>query len=474
MPERNEKIALVTFAFAVLASLLILYAFSGPSWDLIAHYLNAKTLLGQYSGGRAYFELYRAPLGSAIMAIVGLAFSEPILPYLILLLAFSLYAIYRFAQSTGSDPLLSMAFVMCFYAVSFFFIPNSTEMLSLAMVIMAVSLLVQKNELSGLFLGLAAISKYPAMIFLPMVLLLYLEKPKQRWAKLAKGIALELLPIIPWLLLNYALSGNPIASYTLAMGGVLLNNTQSLPDFSAMVNILFYPALYALGIALAYAFSKTKSRIVKKLRLNDVTIVLYSFLLLAIAEYAVMGGRYDTFTQIRYGSYLFGALALLAAHLATIAINPKHRYVIVRLAAAALAVMLLFNSWKYTIDNSGYFALYNPLVSNSVFYQAKVTSNTLLQGCGTVSNAWIYMLYENQTSYAPFESNDGKMGSEIISAFYGRTDTAYLLEQNALFNASELPALYFKGIGIPTNVSGEPVYNSTYFAIYSLNSISCR
>ena len=261
----NKRFLAFCLLYLLLAIVVLrVYSVYGVGWDFIAHYISGKAI---FTGGffnavkeaaatnatnvnfgivetrSIYFELYRAPLSVLIFGVL-----EPFLgsyaleAYLIIMVILLFYATKYFAKVFDIDYLLLGSLIVLPYLVIFPFTINSEEMLSLSLMIIALALVRKSKWQSGILLGLACLSKYTALIFLP-VLLFGGDKKKILYGYLA-----FVLIILPWLIFNYAAFGNPIYSYISSIKVSLESSPQSFPSLISLGIIIanFVPAIILL------------------------------------------------------------------------------------------------------------------------------------------------------------------------------------------------------------------------------------
>ncbi|MGC9190409.1 MAG: hypothetical protein ACP5FR_00650 [Candidatus Micrarchaeia archaeon] len=477
MQQRNLEAAAIALIM-LIASLFVFsaYAWVGPGWDLIAHFLNGRSLDSQSfyaclstpncmlsnQDSAIYFEPFRAPLSGAIMGILEYVFKYDAMPiYVSLLFAFFIFSVYYAAKSIGIKTIAAFAAFLSPYLLFYALLPNSTEMLSLSFALIGIGLLYKGRPLAGLAFGFASISKYVALIMLPTLLLLY--KPK----KIALSTVLFALPVVPWLLVNRITFGNYLFSYTEALSIVSSSVFQNGISASALFNVLSYPAV--LGIVLiAFAYVSTRSRQVKAGKIKSskprytslrsvfkfdmrAFYILILFVALALASYLFIAFKRDAFTQMRFGYMFYGSVALLLSYMFTSLRSKHNSSAITIMAIIAIFVLLLglyhmLSVMKYTPAQS---------IVNPIYSSAKATlANYNLEGCRFVTNDWIYMLYLNESAFSPFSSNSIEYSYPVL-LFKG----AY---------ASTSPDLL-----INFTKGKEQVFNSTYYSIFEANDYNC-
>ena len=444
MTSNTNKKALL-FALAIISVVALaeqLYV-TGPGWDLIAHYMNGKSLdtLIFYScavlpqcalrNGQltfwygTYFEPYRAPLSGFIFAVLALFSGQfAITAYAALVFAGYLLAVYLLGKQLEIDSLLMYALMLSPVILYTSLIAGSEEMVSLIFLLIGLSYLAKRSALFGLFLGLACLGKYPTLILLPMLLLL--AKPK----KIAYGSALFFAATVPWLAFNQVLFHNALASYSLSMQIASYNVQAFWISPAALFSVLLYGIVFgAITLMLVYPKRRRIMRRVRELTsgfsfsglYRDDTpyyyAILLAFVALSVAAFLLIGPYYDSFTQARYGYLLATSTALVAA----MALNGARKYTKadLRIIVPAVSILLLVLALLWYLVTSS-----SPLQLNAnsnVFPEAKSVLSLLGYGnCRIVTNDWVYMLYRNVSAFPQFYYNATTERYPIL-AFYNQS-----------------------------------------------------
>ena len=163
-----------------------------------------------------------------LFGLLALFDGKPLFLYAIVVWIIFLLAIYKFKKDMKLDALITYAVMLSPYIIAITFFLSGEEILSIIFAMLSVGLLIKEDSAAGATLGIASLAKYPSLILLPAVLLL--RKPK----KIAKGILLEILVMIPWFVFNVIITGNPITSImnlTLQVLGNLPPSPIFLPQF---------------------------------------------------------------------------------------------------------------------------------------------------------------------------------------------------------------------------------------------------
>ena len=432
----DKKIILMVILFFLLAIVITkLYMVNGVDWDFIAHYLSAKSadssnfvtiLRNAVATGRtymnfgivetksSYFESYRAPLSIAIfMILYPILGNYSIIAYLIIMVLLLFYATIYFSKKFKINYIVAGALIVLPYIVIFPFIVNSEEMLSLSLMIIALSLEADNKWQSGIVFGLACLAKYTTLIFLPIILLLNGRK------NIFKGYVSFVFVTLPWLIFNYLVYGNPIYSYLSSINVSLESSAPSAISITALFNILinFLPAFLIIGVFIYFDIRKNDFKITKKIKKNFLidkkTWLLLLFFVFSCIEFIILGLHEDVFDQTRYAYFLYASLGFLIGYIITKIIelsiknNRTMQYKIISKSDIVLfsfSVISMLGTFYFLSINSNsgiYLGSGNP-VFNTVVIDLK---NINLYNCSFVSNDWVYLRYYNITAFSPYYYN---------------------------------------------------------------------
>ncbi len=451
----------------ILSAVMIYTIFNvaGPSWDITARYLNGKTLFDYimqlksasplpanlvFSGEalnnlRYYFEPYREPLSTPIFAGLDIFFSNSILPYMILSLVVYIFAVLALGRELGVDKLIMLAAFVNPYAIYFFFMLNGGEGLAVVFVFIGIIYLLRKNPISGLFFGIAVLAKYPALIFLPIVILLW------DWKKTITAGILAIAPIVLWGIIDGIVWGTPFSSYLLSIQYSNVTTATFGINIFAVLAVIIYPIIF-IAIGLQY-FKKRHFNIWSNYRNRVLTILV----VLSALGYIAILPHNDPFTQARYG-FLLGAILMIIAAIVinTAALKRKNlKYIAVAISVLSMIIPIIgfvyinFNNNTHLggvlLGNQtvGQLEYFNPENPSSIFIKANTELKSLgFSNCRIISNAWIFMLYSGQDTYSPY-------------AIYPDNQQA------------EYPVVIFNLVGVP--VQQTPIYNKLDNMEYQYN-----
>ncbi len=414
--NRTNALDAIIIIILLILPIMTFYAIlsiQGPSWDITARYLNGKTLLnfiaggahkgnafaGEYSNNLAYyFEPYREPLSTPIFAVIDAVSSDSILVYIILIFVAYAAVVWRLGKELNIDTVTILAAMTGPYAVFFFFVPNGGEGLAVIFVILGIIYLLKKNPVSGLFFGIAVLGKYPALILLPILILLWNKK------KFAIAAILAAAPIVAWGVIDWGLYGVPFYSYLASISYANVASAPSYISWSAVIGVIAYPVVFAcIGIAAIFACRKRISLFFNyKSYINYKAKVFAVLVVLSLLGYAAILPHNNAFTQARYGFLLAAALMASSAVIMGRAVLTVYK---VKYAAAAFAIAVLLGYLVYSsfILNTAQLKYYNPGNKASIYaYSENVLSSFGFNNCRVVSNAWIPMLYSGYDAYSPY------------------------------------------------------------------------
>ncbi len=431
--RRLEAILFIIVIASGFIVVLNLYITKGVSWDFIAHYLNAETLLRQgfYShivflgnstvieNNGFYFEAARAPAAAALMAILIASTGRLSIPfYIAALFALLGAAIWITSKKLGITPLLGASLLVSPYLLLFTFLFNSTEILSLIFVMLTLAFVAEKRSSAGIFMALAGMAKYTSLIFLPLLLLL--GKPKKIFYSAIYLIAVTL----PWIVFNYVFFGNPIYSYYKAIIVAVASTHSSFLSIGVLETLLSSLILPVSLLALFVIVKKLRDRkhkTHKKSRKHTLTtgflhsnaFLLVSFISLGFVDLFILGLHNQAFDQERFGYFFYAAAALIVAFgLSRNSMAVKFRMFGRSISTVDItpylffAVAMFFIVSLYYVESMSGFSWMAQGSNNAVFGNAIASIKTDgLYGCRFVSNGWIYLKFYGIHAFSPFYYN---------------------------------------------------------------------
>jgi len=256
-------------------------------------------------------------------------------------------AIRKFSERYKIDPIVIYALFFTVFTLFFSFLVGG-ELLSMSFLVLGLVYIFDRPFFSGTFIGLAGLTRYPALIFLPLGIL---TKNIRKITLFYLGV---FITFIPWFAFNYVKWGNPLASI---MESFLLNvgNREGRPmmlqHFLIAWNILL--PLFPLGL---YS---------KKLKYRDFIIVV--FLILAVISFYRI--------PYKYARYLYWSVFPLAYF------SSKFVEKYVKVKYYVLLLLVIFN-----IVIAIYFTPHS-----SFYWHKKAVEG--IDNCSISSNEWVTFNY---------------------------------------------------------------------------------
>ncbi len=455
--QNNQKLVLTLLLFVLFGVVITqLYYTYGVGWDFVAHFLSSKAILsknftnfltniisnnqtsikfGILESKELYFEIYRAPLSIILFSIIDLvSVNYALIIYLLLMVIFLFVSIFYISKSMKIEFMVISSLLILPYLFSFPFFVNSEEILSLIFMLFALGLQIKGKWYSGIFLGLAGLSKYTALIFLPM-LLFQTDKKKILYSYVGFGLV-----TLPWLIFNYAFFGNFFYSYFSSISVSLESSPISMPSVISLLIIIinFIPGIIILTIAkrknlLNYNLrEKIKKPIYKirnfylKERAYFITII---FSILSLILFVILGFHESVFDQTRYAYFLYTSIALLIAiNITTLKekgnTRKKYKLSVYTLYAFSLICMVgtiilisINISNLIGVSNLSFFRIFNQ--------NQNILQSYNLQNCSIISNDWVYLRYYNISAFSPYGyiKNSSKY-PKLIFNYFGTSPNA--------------------------------------------------
>lgn len=433
------------------------------SWDFTVYAENAR----YWSGTGSYYETSRPPLAPFVFLMLSFlgAFAEQV--FIVLVSIFFLYSTIRLAGKLKISRELFYLFSLS-PMVMFYGMINGTELLSLALLELFLVYLLDKKPhdarahdafgvrwfasgISGIFLGLAFLTRYNFLIFLPLVF--SNRHPKRILATLG----LFALTLIPWLAFNFLTTGNMLTS--LADSYALNFKYRSYFSQPFSFSHLFMAISCLLPLFAAGVFTAIRTWHVKEARTikffcrEKANILLLSIFLLSIYQYAATPSK-----ELRY---LFPA-ALPVAYFSSIAADEirkrsKHLFL------AIVSVIILLNLALFAAMNI------NAYDSGDKYRNAvKTMQEKGIGNCRTLSNAWPILNYLGKAA-EPFPRkelvNRTVAEGNFVLIFYSIKEpewanNSFLHAYPVIHENNDFIVLGHEGACMP-----ERVFNHTYLSL---------
>jgi hypothetical protein len=339
------------------------------NWDMLVRILNANYLF--HNG--FYFENQRALLESLLIGLFGFVFGGyAVYAYLVVAVLLFFIAIWQFSRSFGVDFLL-LTFVLFNPFVIFYIAKNGSEVFLISFLMIFISFVKGKKYYAGIFLALALVSKYDALLFSPLLLFVLDRDVLKSLVRFVANIAVFFAALIPFFLYNLITYGNFI--YTLALAFEYI----AVVGRPVSLNLLGFFELVVPAIILMLIFF-----IKRKLEFNgsrEDALILGSAAVLGIYPYysanaLFVGGL---------GAFRFFLLPLVFV-LMGVAFFADKQHILPLLLFSALSLMLAF------------FMLANQPQAQAVPYDFALQVNSFravynTTNCTVVSPDWVILDY---------------------------------------------------------------------------------
>lgn len=391
--EKIKNNFLIVLLFLISTSFFIIQHLKFFSWDFVAYVLNAKYLF--YNG--IYFELYRTPIPSLLLAIFLIfnKFGEYI--YIIFISSLFLYSNIKLSDVLFQNKykekkdLQKARLIFYFFSLSMFVIyyalSAGTELLSLALFETFIAFFIS-NRNSGHLLALATLSRYNFITFFPLLLL------NRNYKKIIKNILLFFLICFPWFLFNYIEYGNWFASIVDSYALNIFNRDyihQPFNFYSLIKVIGFFIPFFISGIFISFKQVYDSN---KKISKENLSHVLFIFIFLVTTfdfiKIPVKDERYlfNLSLPIAYFSSLF--LLYIKDKIKKIDKFLNVLLIIVFIISFLISALLIYNSAK----------IYEEINYKNQIYDASIQIKTLgIQECKILSPHWVPMHYLSGNVY---------------------------------------------------------------------------
>ncbi len=338
---KNNKVYIALF-IASTSFFIYQHMINQQLWDFYAYLMNGKFWF--HHG--YYFELLRPPLAPLIIGLLGAnLFAE--YAYVVIISALFALSTYLLAKELKINEVIFYALLLN-TSTLLFGLAEGTELLSMALIEVSILMILKDDFKSGIFLGLASLTRYTNLI---STVIMFFHKD---WKKIGLGLLIFLLTLTPWLLYNKLAFGNYFASmadsYALnVFSRKDISQPPKLFDFIVIGNILWVTFLMGL----------------REFKFNRKDGIMLTLMFLTIISYLL--------TPLKTARYLFLVILPLAYFSSKIKISNNQAIVI-------FIVMLLVAF------------ISQPRASklNSTIYEIKELN---LSHCELESNVWVLLNY---------------------------------------------------------------------------------
>ncbi len=422
------KVVLAAILALAILDTVEIYSMSGIYWDFAVNVLNARAFLTpffyQYMSTvhppypivvtpHFYIETFRDPLMPLLLTLLTIPLNgfAPVV-YQIAIIFLLLASLIYFSSKTDVNLLLLALLFFNPYVLFNLFLLDGEEGLSLIIMIFTVALLFQKRWESGVLLGIAGLAKYPSLIFFPLLFLL-----PGRDLKL-KGFAAFVVTSMPFLIVNFAYYGNPFAAYFNEMNFFSLGSSPGSSVIAPSLLTIFAYLIPALLVLAALFVSGNEMERDKAKRIDHRQKVLFAAIALGTIGWLWLSRYPSLYSTPRMGYLMYLGVALeMAVLLGRFRFAQVNQWVPdlsweaggFSKSSLALGFMILI-----TVAVLGYsFVLaHQEQIFNTVGtgWIGFTTARSLLgqfnfSNCSVISNAWVYLDYNNVTAYPPTDNS---------------------------------------------------------------------
>jgi len=373
----ENKVIIFLFIFSTL--LFLCQRSINFSWDFCSYILNSKYWFAHSN----YFEPFRPPLMSFIIAIFsffGWKSSEYF--YTIAVSFLFMISSVKLAESLKLNKNIFYLLSLNPYILITGMV-NGTELLSLSFLELFIAYLI-KNKNSGIFLGLASLSRYTCISFFP--LLLFHRKIKS----IIKNFILFVIPFIPWFIYNYIKFGNMFMGIADSYANNIYFRSYIHQDINYMhiiyvVNFFLPFFLFGLIFTLFKIFKSLKDNSFiynwkKFIEKNIADILMILILIFSLYGYFKI--------PIKTSRYLFNMI-LPTVYFSIIGINSIKikKLNFKRLAVIIIIILNLFLIFQYfTVQNHYKKKMYVDALEN-------INEMGIRDNCSFMSNSWVFLNY---------------------------------------------------------------------------------
>jgi len=329
-------------------------------WDFSVYVLNAQYL---FDSGH-FFEIGRAPFVSFLIGMFGV-FGWTLAEYLYIVFAslLFLYSSVKLAQTLKLPTVAFYLFSLNSFVLLYGLLEGS-ELLSLALLELFLALIIEDGWYAGFFLGLACLTRYPLIVFFPLLLF------HKGWKKLFSAL-IFVIPFIPWFLYNKLQYGNIFYSIADSYAVNILYR-EYVPHTINYANILLAANILVPLIAIGAFYFMHRKKI-----LREKIILLCATLLILYSIYTIKAD------VARY--YLPLTIPFVVLAVSSLQLFSK-RWNSIILVSFIVATLLMVS-----------YALAQPAYRSGDFTPL-VTELDAIEGCALQSNIWVHLNYYGRST----------------------------------------------------------------------------
>jgi len=403
----KDKYLIIILVFST--SFYLVQHYYSFSWDFISFVLSGKYW---FSHG-IYFEVWDPPLPSILISMLSL-FGWKLAEYLFIIFVsiFFLISSVKLSQALNIDPKIFYLMSISPYVLSYGLI-NGSELLSVIFIEFFIYYLIKDRSYSGVFLGLAFLTRYNLIVFLPLLLLSF------KFKKILTNMLSFFIIVLPWLIYNFIKYGNFLTSIADAYAlNVKFRYYFNAFDFMNVLYVILFMMPFLL-IGLIILILKTKKHVVdpniikRILSEKNANLVILLLTVLIIYQYYM-----TPLKDVRYIFPLMIPVAYFSA-IGLVHIQRKigfHKQILVVFITLNILFIIIFGFKFHNTKEDKYEKVIDILGVNN------------LSLCKLYSNYWPYINYLGKAAEpAPhkglveYEINDGA----LILLFEGGGEPEY-------------------------------------------------
>lgn len=367
-------------AYLILSIIFFIIQFNLiNNWDMLVRILNGNYL---FHNGQ-YFEYQRALLESTVIGLLAFAFgSYAVYAFIALFSVIFFIALLLFSRAFKVEYVLLLGIVLNPFLL-YYGIKNGSEIPLYAFLILFVSMIKLKRPIAGMFFALAFVSKYDAVMFLPLALFLIDKRILESLKRIGLFIGILLVSLLPFFAYNLILYHNPLFTFEFAFSQSSAQNLILGPGMTNIANVyggFLELVVFVPIVAFILLFNRDVLKEIKQ-RKRELAL-LAAAAAIALVIYLMASGLYVGglgYFRFFLGPTLF--LSLLSA------LFLKRGALLFTLIFFAISILLAYNI-LYAQQFGTPTMQIEVSSARSLLYATYNTTN-----CTVQSNNWVYLDY---------------------------------------------------------------------------------
>ena len=382
-----KKYKYILLIFLLATSFFIIQHIFVLSWDFISYTLNARHI---FDNG-IYFETFRPPLTSFIIGLIAQISGYPASEIIYIVLVNILFCISVVLLSKRINFNSEIFYLILLTPLVLFYgLLNGTELLSITLLMFGIYFILKNNWVSGLFIGLSALTRYSGIAF--GLFLLFHKGIKNK----IKSIILFCITFVPWLIYNRIELGNFFTSvadqyFQNIVSRIGVGQTPQLLHFIYIQSILFLFTIFGLIFVIYKCIQSIRKSVPEiNVRLSIIMLLLSVFTIFAYFTTPFKDLRYlfPMMLPIAYFTYI-GIIFVLSKinnnkqrNLFSIKLDFRRLYwILIILLLISSVIILIIN---YNVDGN---------LKEKYTDAITIINTKSLQECVMYSDNWIFFNY---------------------------------------------------------------------------------